>query len=358
MSHLTSFTVHCLTTPPRDLIESLLSTPTLRDIRFEDTPLNFDAIAKTNTGLTSIAVHNGQQVHVSGDARNSRPSWKRVIGQRLYQQNAAQRLPHDVATTTKLLVDHRLSLRNIEVPKELLSYDRLSFADWPALRRLTLTGHKPQEPLAYLLRGMPNITDLNLLYSKPSRQYSRDNDSADLPSMTIDEEVPLRDRLRLLRSLTISNPTKEDPIFTEVPPSLESLSVTSICDWPDETTGLTIEEAIWIVRAVSSSGVDLRELRMSLSEEPSAELVRVIAKEAPSLEFLQLGMDDYEPLLDDRTDQETILVSHESPFFISLSKLTRDKTSSYLTVEHLHRSTPLDFATYPLPRCPPDKSQP
>lgn len=316
MSHLTSFTFHCLTTPPRHLIESLLSNPTLRDIRFEDTPLDFDAIAKTNKGLTSIAIHSGQHVQVSGDARNNRSSWKRIIGQRVYEANAAQRLPHDVATTTKLLVDHRLSLRDIEVPKELLAYDRLSFAEWPALRRLTLTGHKSREPLTHLLRGMPHITDLNLLYSIPSKISSRDNRGSDpLPVISLEEEVPLRERLRNLRSMTISNPTKEDPIFTQVPPSLESLSVTSIHDWPDDTTGLSSDEAIWIVKAVSSAGADLRELRLSLSEEPTAELVHAIAKEAPSLQLLQLGMDDYEPLLDDRSDQETILVSSFPPSF-------------------------------------------
>lgn len=315
MSHLTSFTFYCLTTPPSDLIESLLSVPTLRDLRFEDTPLDFDAIAKTNKGLTRIAILNRQHRLTSDNARNNRPSLKRSISKKHYEESAEQRLPHDLATTAKLLVDHRLSLRDIEVPQEWISFDRPSSVEWPALRRLTLTGRQSQEPLTNLLRGMSHITDLNLLYSIPSK-LSRDNLDVDiLPAISLEEEVPLRERLRNLRSLTISNPIKEDPIFSQVPPSLESLSVTSTHDRPDGTTGLSSDEAIRIVKAVSLSGADLRELRLSLSEEPTAKLVHAIAKEAPSLELLQLGMDDYEPLFEDRSDQEAILVcSFHLPF--------------------------------------------
>ena len=310
MSHLISFTFNCLTTPPSGLIESLLCTPTLRDLRFVDTPLNFDAIAKTNQGLTRIAIHNRHHDLISDMVRNNRSNLKRFISKELYEEGAAQR--HDLATTAKLLVDHRFSLRDIEVPQEWLSFDRQSFVEWPALRSLTLTGCQSQEPLTNLLRGMLHITDLNLLYSTPSKPSSYDDFG---PTTSLEEEVPLRERLPNLRSLTMLNPTKEDPIFTQVPPSLESLSLTSIHDWPGGTIGLSSDEAMWIVKAVSSSGADLRELRLSLSEEPTAKLVRAIAKETPSLELLQLGMNDYKPLFEDRSDQDAILVrSFHLPF--------------------------------------------
>ena len=314
MSHLISFTFDCLTTPPSNLIESLLCTPTLRDLRFENTPLNFDAIAKTNQGLTRIAIHNLRHDLISDMDRNNRSNLKRFISKELYEERAAQCLLHDLATTAKLLVDHRFSLRDIEVPQEWLSFNRQSFVEWPALRSLTLTGCQTQEPLANLLRGMSHITDLNLYFipSKPSY----DDFGADLLlASSLEGEVPLRERLPNLRSLTMLNATKENLIFTQVPPSLESLSLTSIHDWSDGTMGLSSDEAMWIVKAVSSSGADLRELRLSLSEEPTAKLVHAIAKETPSLELLQLGMNDYKPLFDDRSDQEAILVrSFHLPF--------------------------------------------
>jgi hypothetical protein len=78
-----------------------------------------------------------------------------------------------------------------------------------------------------------------------------------------------------------------------MPPSLESLALPSIYEWPHPTKGIEHNFASRILRDISGCGAKLHELRMFVDCEPTVDLVNTIVHYCPALKTLHLGMDFY-----------------------------------------------------------------
>jgi hypothetical protein len=291
MVGLSTFIFHTLETPSDNLVAAVLNLPSLRNLQFEETPLNFRLPETFNPDLRSLVFKDGKDLRVFGGAKMYHHSWRLVSGDDDYERLALERLPTDKQGAMRLLRAYSTSLENIEIPSELLCSLDFTSRPWPALYTLTLTGTcAPTLSLMELVRGVPGLVELHVLCSMPPAPKMA-ADSAVVhcskPSPTLEQCLPR------LRALTVSNLHPEDRILGDVPPTLEALVLISIHSWPDTTQGLDHCHARHILKAVSSSGARLTELRMGLDEEPSLELVRIITRDFPALEILQLGIDFY-----------------------------------------------------------------
>ncbi|KAJ7720134.1 hypothetical protein DFH07DRAFT_972716 [Mycena maculata] len=168
---------------------------------------------------------------------------------------------------------------------------------WLRLQKFSITEHTPTPfiPVPELISGMPALRDLSILFSADLTR-----DSADLyPPFRLG--IPggelLTLRSPLLATITLSNLEPADPIFAQLPRSLESLHLLAMGDWyipgPESPphlreapfTGTTAVTAIQQIAHLQ----DLSELSLTLEEFPTADLIHCIAAVFPRLRFLQLG---------------------------------------------------------------------
>ncbi|CAK5271262.1 unnamed protein product [Mycena citricolor] len=166
---------------------------------------------------------------------------------------------------------------------------------WPRLQTLIISEHTPA---MYLLvptftARMPQLRTLELLYSA---DMGRTSDELRPPFVYGDSAGnPLAQTLPLLTSLSLSNLAADDPIFSQLPPSLTALHFHARRDpycgltrdfWDRGETALSNAEAIFVIERVPHLQ-DLAELTIVLREYPTAELLEVIASRFPRLTFLE-----------------------------------------------------------------------
>ena len=296
LPRLYTFSVHTLITPPDELIEALFHCPTLVNLSFEETPLNFHLPRTPCKSLHTLRFLDGRDLRVSGGPRLFIRSWRESPGREIYEKIENERRPSDTLATTQILRIHSPFLQHLELASGLTSVRGLVAVTWPLLQTLTLTGPSPLdgEPILQIIQAMPALRELRILYSVFS---SRDTvrwcvyPSIPVGGMTKTFPLTLTACSPNLRSLTLSNPRPTDMAFQSIPRTLESLTLPSIYEWPHFTKGLDHAFAIRIVRDVSACGARLRELRIFVNSEPNVDLVNTIVESFPALETLHLGVD-------------------------------------------------------------------
>ena len=297
LTGLSTFSIHSLTTPPDMLIDALFRCPSLVDLSFEETPLDFRPPLAHCESLRTLRFRDGRDLRVNGSPSLFIRSWWESPGRKIYEQIELQRCDLDKAATAHILSVHSPFLRHVELVSGLTPVCGLADMAWPKIHKLVLTGPCPSlgEPILPIIQSMPALRDLQILYSRCPPQHGppywfvcppdtiAGNDKS--PTLTLETCSPI------LRSLTLSNPHPADMVFRGMPRSLESLTLLSIYEWPHQTKGIDHTFATRIVREVSVCGARLHELRMCVNKEPTVSLVDTIVRSFPGLETLHLGFD-------------------------------------------------------------------
>ena len=299
LTGLSTFSIHSLTTPPVMLIDALFRCPSLVDLSFEETPLDFRPPLTHCESLHTLRFRDGRDLRVNGSPSLFIRSWWESPGRKIYKQIEFQRRDLDKAATADILSVHSPFLRHVELASGLTPVCGLADMAWPKLQKLVLTGPCPSlgEPILPMIQSMPALRDLQILYSRCPPQHGppywfvcppntiTGNDNS--PTSTLETCSPL------LHSLTLSNPHPADMVFRSIPRSLESLTLLSIYEWPHQTKGIDHTFATKVVREVSVCGARLHELRMCVNKEPSVGLVDTIVRSFPGLKTLHLGVDTW-----------------------------------------------------------------
>ncbi|KAJ7171165.1 hypothetical protein C8R46DRAFT_1087852 [Mycena filopes] len=188
-------------------------------------------------------------------------------------------------------------LKDLKISGDLLSPEFLAIL-WPSLKTLCVTEHTstPYIAVPHILAGMPALEEFSILFSA---DLSRDADDI-YPPFTlgvVGGDVLTRHSPHLT-SVTLSNLVPTDPIFVQLPSSLEALHLSAMLDlyipgpgFPRSLRGapLTHSEVLTVLNSISHLA-DLHKLTLTTKEFPTPHLVHEIASRFPALDFLQLAL--------------------------------------------------------------------
>ncbi|KAK0440794.1 hypothetical protein EV421DRAFT_1815027, partial [Armillaria borealis] len=188
----------------------------------------------------------------------------------------------------RLLLDaNRDSLEILELPGELP--DGVLDSPFPSLKELSLFGHGPN--CHTWVSALPTQSHLRKLYVEIVSSYS--------PSPIPIASHLTCSQLAKMRSLTVSNPCPNDPLFKMLPPSLEHLS---LIPYPDPFMIEWIPESEIPVKIIPCSAMNailtagsfgsLTSLNVAYhweSDRVEISLLNLIAQTSPYLEFLELN---------------------------------------------------------------------
>ncbi|KAJ7768139.1 hypothetical protein DFH07DRAFT_954714 [Mycena maculata] len=208
----------------------------------------------------------------------------------------------EVANVVALLKSFNHSLTTLQISGDLLSPDFLSLT-WLHLRSFIVTEHTPTPYIAVpeLVSKMPALRDLSILFSA---DLSRDRDAGEMyPPFKLGTPGGglLTHRSPLLTTITLSNLEPADPIFSQLPHSLESLHLLAMQDgyipgpsspgslWEAPFTLTTIPIALESISHLQ----ELTALSLTLDDFATADTILRIASVFPRLRFLQLGHATY-----------------------------------------------------------------
>ncbi|KAJ7171150.1 hypothetical protein C8R46DRAFT_1087824 [Mycena filopes] len=188
-------------------------------------------------------------------------------------------------------------LKDLKISGDLLSPEFLAIS-WPSLKTLCVTEHTPTPFLAvpHIVAGMRALGDFSILFSA---DLTRDADDT-YPPFTlgvVGGDVLTRHSPHLT-SVTLSNLVPTDPIFAQLPSSLEALHLLAMLDLyvpgpssPPSLRGapLTHSEVLKVLDSISHL-TDLHQLTITTKEFPTPDLIHEIASKFPALNFLQLAL--------------------------------------------------------------------
>ncbi|CAK5283797.1 unnamed protein product [Mycena citricolor] len=192
-------------------------------------------------------------------------------------------------------------LSHLHVSGDLLPDD---FGDirWQQLQKLVVSEHSPATYLLVpaLTARMPTLRALHILYAA---DMSRPADELHPPFVYGDPDGKLLvETVPHLTSLSLSNLTEDDPVFSQLPASLTALHLHA---WRDPyygrrdrldirgETALTNASAMAIVLNHLSNLTHLLEFTVVLNEFPAAPLLEAIATTFPSLVYLEISHATY-----------------------------------------------------------------
>ncbi|KAJ7443929.1 hypothetical protein B0H11DRAFT_2203846 [Mycena galericulata] len=168
---------------------------------------------------------------------------------------------------------------------------------WRNLRALTVTEHTPTPyvPVPELVFQMPALRELSVLFSA---DLTRDLGEVNPPfRLGTPGGALLTCSSPLLSTVTLSNLEPGDPIFAQLPPTLDSLHLLAKRDvyvpglsaphrrGEAPLTPITILTALPHISHLE----DLTELSLTLNDFSTGDLIETIACNFPRLRFLQLG---------------------------------------------------------------------
>ncbi|KAJ7187032.1 hypothetical protein C8R46DRAFT_1058631 [Mycena filopes] len=192
------------------------------------------------------------------------------------------------------------TLTTLSISGDLLSPQFL-LLHWPRLRKFTITEHTPTPYIgvSQLVLQMPALRELAVLFSA---DLTRSVDEL-CPPFTLgdDDGQLLANNSPYLMSVTLSNLGPDDPIFKQLPTTLEALQVVATWDLyipeisssPIKTkeTPLTPVKVLTVIQHISR--FDLVELTLTLDHFPTPALIDIIATTFPCLRFLELAASKY-----------------------------------------------------------------
>ncbi|KAJ6531556.1 hypothetical protein B0H10DRAFT_1973276 [Mycena sp. CBHHK59/15] len=219
-------------------------------------------------------------------------------------------------------------VRTLQISGDLLGVGFLQLK-WPALHNFSITEHTPTPYISVpdLAAQMPALQQLSVLFSADLTR----NHSEPYPPFTLGscDGGNLTHRCPVLRSVTLSNLGPADPIFQQLPASLEALHLLSARDLyaprpgaPKllQDTPLTADDLPIVLNSISRLDT-LVELTLTFYEFPTPAVIRDVASAMPQLRFLQLGRHFYshgDVYIEDVRDDAIIDALRELPHLTHL----------------------------------------
>ncbi|PBK61912.1 hypothetical protein ARMSODRAFT_964503 [Armillaria solidipes] len=215
-------------------------------------------------------------------------SWSReAICTPEYGKRSAEQITVETYNLRLLLDANRDSLEILELPGELA--DGVLDSPFPSLKELSLLGHGPN--CHTWVSALPTQSHLRKLHIEIVSSYSP-------PPIPIASHLTIS-QLTKMRSLTVSNPCPNDPLFKMLPLNLEHLS---LIPYPDPFMIGWIPESEIPIKIVPCSAMnailtagsfgDLTSLNVAYhweSDRTDISLLNLIAQTSPYLEFLELN---------------------------------------------------------------------
>ncbi|KAJ7731450.1 hypothetical protein DFH07DRAFT_968770 [Mycena maculata] len=192
------------------------------------------------------------------------------------------------------------NLTGLQISGDLLSIGFLA-QNWSHLRKFSVTDHTPSPyiPVPQLVSRMPVLQDLSVLFSA---DITREADDIYPPfTLGIRGGEELARHSPLLTSVTLSNLEPADPIFEQLPASLEALHLLAMRDLyvprpyvsrPLRVAPFTSTSLRTVMDCISRFD-DLTQLSLTLQDFPTAEVIQAVASVFPRLRFLQLARPIY-----------------------------------------------------------------
>ncbi|KAJ7703863.1 hypothetical protein B0H16DRAFT_1902176 [Mycena metata] len=199
-------------------------------------------------------------------------------------------------------------LTTLNISGDLLSSKFLPI-HWPHLRKFTVTEHTPTPFLTVsdVTAQMPALQELAVLYSadlsRPAGEL-RPPFTLGVPGGRLLTEGSPR-----LTSVTLANLKPDDPVFRQLPSTLEALHVVATWD-------LYIPEPSAPKQTQESPLTPLVELTLTLDHFPTPDLIKIVSDAFPYLRFLELGNSRY------RSADELVEDVRDFAHVESLSRLT------------------------------------
>ena len=215
-----------------------------------------------------------------------------------------------------MLIDNRETLRRIVVSSQLIPFRDISTVSWPLLESLELTQFSPPETrypdttsIPALTQNMPKLKELHLLPHVWENLWSGYGHSVtqqrprNLPAETTGYfGCPLQ-------NIIISNLDTQNSLLHKLPWGLKSVTILSAY-YPQnsnsfEECGLKLDHASQALEYMSALEYDeidecfcpanpvFHDLYILLNQQPSVDLVRIIAIRLPLLKRLELGITHY-----------------------------------------------------------------
>ncbi|KAJ7858027.1 hypothetical protein B0H14DRAFT_2749900 [Mycena olivaceomarginata] len=236
----------------------------------------------------------------------------------------------EVANVVALLKNLSQSLTTLQISGDLLSPEFLSLT-WAQLRTFVITEHTPTPYITVpeLVSKMPALHDLSILFSA---DLSRDRDAGEMyPPFKLGTPGGglLTHCSPLLTTITLSNLEPADPIFAQLPHSLESLHLLAMRDgyipghtrparlWDAPLTLSTVPVALESISHLQA----LAALSLTLDDFATADTIQRIASVFPRLRFLQVGHATYSHGAEFRFDVRDESILHALQRFSHLTHL-------------------------------------
>ncbi|KAJ7728584.1 hypothetical protein DFH07DRAFT_221913 [Mycena maculata] len=310
---LTKVTVRIDPAVPAELIQALSLVPNLRYLeihqaRFDGTPtplsLPFAALESLQLSICGFqgCFIRSDNIDRAGETRN-------------------------VFLLLRTLTDR---LTRLQISGDYLSLDFLAL-DWVHLWEFTVTDHTPTPYIAVpdLICRMPALRDLSILFSADATRNAQDIHPPF--QLGIADGGLLNDCSPLLTTITLSNSEPADPLFAQLPPSLESLHLLTMRDWFVDLSRSSTHRRILLAPLTSTTVIttlqhishlqDLAELSLTLNIFPTAHLIESIAAIFPRLRILQWGHSTYghgNDFCEDVRDETIVTALHKFPFLTDL----------------------------------------
>ncbi|KAJ7666991.1 hypothetical protein DFH06DRAFT_1295094 [Mycena polygramma] len=198
----------------------------------------------------------------------------------------------NVVTLLKAVCGNLMTLR---ISGEALPPD-FPLLRWPRLRKFVATEHAPTPHISIpvIISQMPALRELSVLFSADmSREV------ADVPPFIfgVPDGRLLTDTCSRLTSVTLSNSQPTDPIFKQLPATLDALHLVVARDpyiptdsAPTETREIppTLTTVLTTIEHISHL-TELSELSLTLDDYATPGLIDAIADAFPRLRSLELG---------------------------------------------------------------------
>ncbi|KAJ7083197.1 hypothetical protein B0H15DRAFT_431224 [Mycena belliarum] len=313
MGALTKVTVRMDAAVPAELLHGLSMVPSLTTLeihqaRFDGTPLPL-SLPFTSLESLRIGICGFQGCFVRSDTIDRTRETGNVF---ILLKNVSDRL------------------MTLQISGDLLPPDFLAL-DWPCLREFTISDHTPSPYTAVpdLVCRMPVLRELSILYSPDATRTSEDIQ----PPFKLGTAGGglLTDCSPRLTTLTLSNLGPADPIFAQLPRSLETLHLLTMQD-EFEAHSRPAQHREFVLAPFTPTTLptalhhlshlqDLTELSLTLDAYSTAHLIGQIAAVFPRLRVLEIGNAMYyhgEEYCYDVRDETIVTAIRQFPALIDL----------------------------------------
>ena len=296
MYNIHTFHLTCPFFPSSSLLNAIMHCPNIKDLRIVDTPLLTRLLpARPNAFKLErlVLVPVGEAIRVGEGPFNKKHHELTYYTCGYRKRHGGQNNLEFVGQQYLFQMGRSECLRYLQLSSKhmALRLDQLVSVIWAELETLVLTGPTPNThwvPLADVVRHMPKLHDLRVLFSKTTTRteggFSVTGSSEDSPP----------DSLAKIKYLALSNAFETRDVLRQSP-SLERLSICAVIAHPRIPIALSREEMMRTFQDLAQSGsnLTLKFIRLMTEEVLDFDLFQELGAVCPALEHVEVELCGY-----------------------------------------------------------------